>query len=279
MPKRRVTSTCASLAKEYASENSKPIPDVTASLDEKQSWLFSSEWGCVVPSAPDVFISDQAKCKELLDVKPPDGKAPVPYLNTLREDGFLHWVNQRGMQCVNRVTGRFYGLDPLTGLSKAPSATVPPPTTYCVAICANATTGTAACFECVAQAVQSDPSLCPAVDPAEAASILESASNCHYCIAAQNSPVFTRDASGVKALDEDAMAKQVWKCVVGSVHPGMARGTLIGIIALAIGLATIIITVTTWTVIHARRRSSNRNSIKTKTKSLTYPTQPDMAFE
>ncbi len=239
-----MSTSCQDLATRYAKETTKTIPDSSASVDTKSQWLLTQTWGCVVKGQ---VYTTAAECKSYNNLKPPQRPASTvntrpPMFNYLIEDGFLHWVNQRGLQCINRITGKFFGLDPNTGVAKIPSATVTPPQPQCVGACRSVTSDRSACFECINQLIaQSTPATnpCPEVDPTnpENTNLLRDAVNCHECIANQS--------VGVPVTPIDASINSCWSCVTGVIQPPISIQVIIisailGAMVLTVGIVLIV---------------------------------------
>jgi Fe-S oxidoreductase len=96
--------SCANLAKRYALLTGNTIPESNASKQEQKNWLLSSKWTCTKAGSSEIE-PDPTKCPAvatsnlLLRAKK----------NVLYETGFLAWINEAGMKCINQVAGAFYG--------------------------------------------------------------------------------------------------------------------------------------------------------------------------
>jgi len=221
------TVTCKHLAQRYAKELSSAIPASNAATSTREDWLLTQEWGCYIngftgfqtsptcedENDPDV---DTGSNISTLNVRP-------PMLNSLKEEGFLDWVNQRGMQCVNKIIGNFYGLDESTGLAKQPSRTEAGPTPQCWGVCYKATTESSMCFECIKNVLLTQPSLCPSINAASSAddSLLHDCIECHECMGLQGK--FVPLASSPTLPNNDAMVNNAWKCITGDVGSRLSR--------------------------------------------------------
>lgn len=236
-------STCKKLAEQYATESGIAIPPITASVEEKQNWLLISEWGCIPPGTTTVLTSPA--CKDQNDKQSDSTNVTVrpPMLNYLQESGFLHWVNQRGMQCINGMVGRFYGLNTNTGTSNSPGPSVSPPNSRCWGACYLATTESSMCFECVKEVLLADPSVCPALDmhnPANENMVRDSI-GCHECIANQSK--FIQSASSPpNTPDLNAMMNNIWKCITGTVPKSLSDVDIIVIVIISVFVSAVAIT-------------------------------------
>lgn len=223
-------STCADLARLYATQTGDTIPGPTASTDEKNQWLLTQQWGCYDTSGT---FHDATWCQANNDVPPAQtgsstlGSRPA-MINALDENGFLSWVNVRGMQCINRIVGRFYGTNPQTGLVNSPGPSVSPPPSRCWGACQNVTQSSSICFECVAQVLADEPNLCPDVSTAQD---LQSAVTCQQCIG-QQADLIAPQPSVSPAVDPTAVIDNMWECITGTVS-GPWSTTLIVSIAMS----------------------------------------------
>lgn len=235
-----MTTSCQKLAQMYAADTKNPIPSSDASTQAKSDWLLTQEWGCILPGETVFHSNDDGFCTtnnnpEAPPVNTSTALVRPPALNYLKEDGFLHWVNQRGMQCVNRVVGNFYGFNYSTGSANIPSVSVSPPDSQCWASCFQATSESAMCFECVKQVVQTDPSRCPGIDP----NLIQDAVNCQQCIGT---------SQGATPNVND-----MWKCITGSIHPGLSTADIAIIVVVCVFVVTMIIVIAVYyTVIHPK---------------------------
>ncbi len=240
-------STCKQLAERYATEENKPIPPRTASFEEKQAWLYTAKWGCI-PPGESAFVEGLDACKEVNDRPAPTAGSSnlasrPPVLNKLQESGFLHWVNQRGYQCINRLTGTFYGLDEKTGLAKVPGPDQSNVDSKCWGACYQATSASDMCVECVVQQLTDDSSLCPQIDVSDSKNdfLIKEAIACHECIGTQNR--FEQKAgSPAGTADLEKMQDRVWDCLTGSVRAPLSTADLVLIIVGAVFVATVAVT-------------------------------------
>jgi len=251
--------SCKGLAERYAAEENKPIPPSNASQEVKNNWLLIEEWGCIPPGTTEFITRDLClpdpptgpKIRPgMNDPDPPPppasnlGSRP-PVLNVYRESGFLAWVNERGLQCINRIVGNFYGLNTETGQANRPGPSTTPPDSQCWGACYNATTDSEMCFECIKTILTNDPSRCPAIsatNPADENLIRDSIS-CHECIGSQAAFIQSQAQDAApETPDLDAMTENVWRCVTGTVKPGLSETVIILIVVLVVFIAAVALT-------------------------------------
>lgn len=257
-----IMSSCQSLAKRYVRETGNTVPDATASEEAKQLWLLTQEWGCAPPGsqpgtfiAADVCIGSNVTGAEGVNNKAapaPSGDnirstlaTRPPALNVLKEEGFLHWVNQRGFQCINRIVGNFYGLNYNTGLANAPGPSITPPDSQCWGACFNATSDSEMCFECINTVLDQNPSLCPEInvkDPGDE-TLIRDAVSCHECVGSQ-SAFIQSTAPGAQPGDPDnpAILNQVWKCITSTLNPGLTALDIMLIVIAAVIVVAVAVT-------------------------------------
>lgn len=237
-------SSCQSLAQRYAAETNNPIPPRSATTEIKSNWLLKQTWGCKLPNG--TFLDNQQQCFEELGNQPND-QDYKPFINFLQEEGFLAWVNDRGLKCINRIVGRFYGFNEKTGTSNEPSPTVTPPDSQCWGACYNATENSEMCFECVKQVLQSTPSLCPQInvnDPQDD-NLLKDSITCFDCISLSGGFVSIPNTSPVQP-DNDAIIDNLWNCVTGSLPNTLNTTDIILIVLGSIFILSALIFVGVW---------------------------------
>jgi len=205
---------CTDFAKTYGNVPATP----------NKAWLLTSEWGCMDPDTKE--FQKAAWCKENLDVpeRKTTGGDPLPHLNWYKESGFLNYVNIRGMNCINRVLGKFLQKDE-NGDVLIPGPDVPLPEPKCAVICTNVTRQSKMCFECVAQALEENPDLCPdwKNQPKDRDKELYKAIDCQTCVAER-----------AKTVDD------AWRCITGAEDPfELSDAQLAGIIILGIILVVV----------------------------------------
>jgi hypothetical protein len=153
----------------------------------------------------------------------------------LQESGFLAWVNERSMQCINKVTGQINltphqepGLD--HGLQPS----------YCIEECYHARPDSTACFSCIKQTLENPASRlimdgkqpCPALfDPAVGLSsvdtaLIEEAMRCQDGIAANSANLVisntVTDAQGATTFSHEYNTRafeNVWACITARFRP------------------------------------------------------------
>lgn len=222
-------SSCFLLAGRYALENKTPVPDASADEQVKSKWLLQQNWTCWLPgeSAP----RKPEECEDVSSAVPVQSRRPK--FNYLQESGFMDYVNRRGLQCINKITGVTQGLDAETGNVKVADRDTSLPATHCVNECYNVNHESAECFECVASVLQNQPDLCPEAIPL--ATELARAVDCQYCAGFQG-----------QSAPEGKDIEHIWQCITGTVHTsGLSREALMGIIVVAImvGLTGIILAI------------------------------------
>jgi hypothetical protein len=249
LKKKYKMSTCKELAKRYANETKKNIPNRDETDDIKQKWLYQSEWKCYQngefkdPSNCDVCVDVN---NNIVDCKSPSMAKHKPRFNFLNETGFLHWVNQRGFQCINRITGNFFGIDEKSGDTKVPSIDVPYPNALCSDVCFGIQSKKGdKCFECIKNALKSDPSLCPGIniDNEEDKNILHDSVNCHECIGTQSKYFEKTDEKGEKVEDVTKSLHNLWDCIDGVVKDKFPIMYIIYIVIGVIFLIAIVVTI------------------------------------
>jgi hypothetical protein len=118
----------------------------------------------------------------------------APAYRALVEDGFLHWVNERSVKCINRVIGNTLPYYPPQTKTSPAMKNIPflpydarlavhpaisPPLTDCSQYCSRIHPDSQACFDCVTHFLQSHPEVCnfpqPGAYVAGAISVLTSA--------------------------------------------------------------------------------------------------------
>jgi len=236
-------SSCRQLAERYASETGNPIPASDANTEVKQNWLLTSNWGCIPPGQTEVLPSVRCFTENDKDDNKTNVAVRPPVLNYLQETGFLHWVNQRGLQCINRMVGTFYGLNTATGLANRPGPSISPPDVQCWGACFQATTASDMCFECVKETLLANPTICPQLDmtnPANENMVRDSIA-CHECIALQSSFIPLQNAPAATP-DQEAMTNNVWRCITGTVPKRLSTQDIIIIVVVSVFIVTIALT-------------------------------------
>jgi hypothetical protein len=248
-------TSCEKLAKRYAAETGQSIPSKTASAEVRSDWLLTSEWGCYEKGT--TTFHDKTWCLEnnnpaVNPAQEPNGAkvhgtlaTRPPYLNVLNESGFLAWTNSRGLQCINRIVGNFYGLNIQTGLANVPGPSVSPPNSQCWGACFNATSSSETCFECVNQVLTVSPSLCPDINvhnPADE-NIIQESILCHECIGLQGTFIQSKAANATPITpDLTAIINNMWACVEGFVPAPWSTATIVILIVVGVFLVTCILT-------------------------------------
>lgn len=243
-------SSCKILADRYAKEQKLPIPPASASLEEKKKWLYVSQWGCILPgkTLSDFMPNDQFDLKGpcyLQNDKPAPGNqvsstlnARPPVLNYLKETGFLAWVNERGLKCVNKIVGNFFGLNTETGLVNVPSVSVTPMQNQCWGSCQNVTSSSSMCFECINQVLQNTPDLCPDLNPNDPNNekVMSQAVDCHFCVSQQGGYVGTAEVP-----DDNAIMNNIFVCVNSSLSTPLSAAVISVIVIVSVMILTAVI--------------------------------------
>lgn len=241
-------SSCKGLAERYASETGKAIPSSDASFDTKNNWLYTQEWKCILPGTTKVLDHDQCMLEN--DRKPPDRpKSDLatrpPVYNYLEEDGFLAWVNERGLKCINGIVGNYYGLNTKTGNSNTPGPSVSPPNSQCWGTCFKATSDSETCFECINQVLLDDPTRCPSINPKnpDDQTLMRDAVSCHECVGIQGGFIQSKAANAKPGdPDLDAMLTQIWRCITGKVGGGFSSTDIIVVVVASVFVLAVAIT-------------------------------------
>lgn len=256
-----MSTSCKRLAQLYAADpGGQPIPASTESAETRMDWLLTQTWGCILPGQtladfhPADFSNPNDFCKQNNNAAksppPAEGKGGAsnamtrpPVYNYLKEDGFLHWVNQRGLQCVNRIVGNFYGLNTETGNANFPSVSVTPPDSQCWGSCFQVNSTSEICFQCVVDQLTVNPSQCPELDASNPATrqLIQDAVNCHECIGSQTTFI-PLDASQPNVPNQTAIVDNMWKCITGQVNPPLSTADIVIIVVVCVFVAVIALT-------------------------------------
>lgn len=249
-------TSCQRLANSYANRaEGQPLPSADADDQVRQNWFYRAQWGCLDPQGqfrPDTNPTGQfpqtGYCYENYDppAANPNSTTNVsgvfrrpPPLNKLQEEGFLAWVNERGRQCINKITGKFYGLDPNTGLVKEPDQNTPPPPVNCAGICLTATTDSDQCFQCIASVLEKDPTQCPALAAEKEFTVtdmLKESLGCMECIGDRSVKYSDNEAENRKqSLD------QVWNCLTGNVSAPLSTDAILAIVLVSVLVVTVLV--------------------------------------
>jgi len=242
-------SSCQKLAQRYVKETGKSIPAETADYITKSNWLYVQQWGCILPGdATKTFHkNDQFDlngfCYQTNNNSPPAAPASSlkqrpPVLNSLQETGFLAWANQRGLQCINRIVGNFYGLNTDTGLVNAPGPSITPPQNQCWGACQNVTTNSTMCFQCINQVLLANPSLCP-INPnnPDDENLIADSISCHNCVGLQGS--FVQMANKTPGTpDDNAIINNMWVCITSGLSAPLSATVIVLIAIFAVMIIT-----------------------------------------
>jgi hypothetical protein len=265
-----MSSSCQKLADRYVAETGKTIPAANAPLQERSDWFLTQQWGCILPgetvadfhprtsSDPATDFCLKNNNAEKSTVGTSNALVRPPVYNYLKEDGFLDWVNQRGMKCINKIVGNFYGLNTATGNVNAPGPSITPPDSQCWGACFEVTSTSEMCFECVNQTLTQNPSLCPAIDISKPddQELVRDAVNCHECIGTQGI------TNSVGATNETVIDNMT-KCLNGTIHPPLSTADIVSIVIGAIFIMVIIIVLAVYYgLIHPKILKQEQERIK-----------------
>ena len=159
---------CVTLVKLYVAENvNKPVPirDIdTTDADWqtlREEWLKTDEWTCYDPISKNFTINCENVEEPVYFIHntEPEERRPIVYKGKarsfLKQTGFMNWINQRGGQCINHVTGLLTPYDKEWNFL-TPSQTVGHPLRYCTKECLRYTSTSDPCFVCVKKVLE-DP--------------------------------------------------------------------------------------------------------------------------
>jgi hypothetical protein len=259
---------CQNLATRYASETGIAIPGSSASVDARGVWLLQQSFGCVLPNGTVSYAipPDPAACENISTFVSPYTFEGVPRTQ-LKESGFLAWVNERGMQCINRLTGVF------TDVANIPNVSVSQPMTYCNTACYNVLAGNQTCLQCIKQILE-DPAnnlqdACPALYNSTSiktvdTDLMNDSLSCHACIGNNSNnltiPVETV-VDGVNVLSSkynESAFNMVWGCVTGSFPSQLSVGAIIGIVIACIIVVLAIILGVYYGLQHAQKVKADK---------------------
>lgn len=255
---------CVDLAKEYALSMGKPIPRTNSSIDTKVDWLLTNKWCCqiddVVNGKKDYIECHKETCAHHVITIPKVGQqkedvnlkgAPLTYL---KETGFLAWTNERGMQCINKVTGLITNYNRADGVPyKEADLTNEYKPSHCTNVCNNLQPNSDTCFECIKHAIEDDTKhfiqgICPALYngttiPIVDTKLIKDSVACHSSIAdhsknATKTTSYIDDNSKARYKTEynpDAF-ENMWGCITGDFPVRFSIGGYIGITILVVFL-------------------------------------------
>lgn len=182
--------SCKNLADSYVKAGN---PDYTnlKSSNAQRDWLLKETWECTDGGVKYPAGSSQCKNKKL---------------TTLKEEGFLPYVNQRGYQCIHRITGKFYDTDS-NGNAKIPDIDNEPPVVNCVAACRRARPGSETCFACITNTLIRNPERCPDLSMPRDEALLKEAVSCQACMGSAGTA--TEDTMG--CVTGDTEHEKLWE--------------------------------------------------------------------
>lgn len=197
-------STCKELVDKYVKETGKTLPLKSDTIENKQNWLYTNQWGCIPPGKTmNDFTTDKEECGKYYDKITSKLSDHLPIYNTLKEDGFMNWVNERGLKCVRKVTGQFFGNNPETGKLNMPSKDQKFPEAFCAVPCYKTTKDSKECFDCIEQVLSKNPDMCPEVG--NDITLLKNAVICQDCVGDQ-----LRDT-------QESTLNEVWVCLTSKL--------------------------------------------------------------
>lgn len=262
--------SCRKLAERYVRDFPlRPIPEASAPVNpDRAAWLLEQKWCCLVDTQGTVSC-DPAVCAR---------NAPS---TILRESGFLAWVNERSLQCINKVTGQI-NLTP----HKEPGLVNGLQPSYCIEECYHATPDSKGCFACVKQVLENpasrlvidDQQPCPALfDPALGlvsvdTDLIEESMRCQDCIASNSAnlvmsePITDQQGNTTFSHEYNTRAfENIWACVTGRFKLDFAptRVVILGLMLLCI-IAALVIEIR----IFRRRHQKNAKSDQIKPSFL-----------
>ena len=247
---------CKKLAAKYAA-NHTPIPSSDTDIQTRMDWLLTQEWGCVQNGTE---YYDSTICDDT------DDRNLSHHLSKtrLKEAGFLHWVNTRGMQCINKLTGVINTL-PVDqhGHYQIPGKDVAYPETYCSGPCYNANPDSDSCFECVKKTLENTDlrvgDLCPDLyDGSNKVDVdlMKESLECHSCIAQKsknlqistvvhdpncktrtstNAEVSIHGGCDTYTTTVNPVAfENIWGCITGDFPVVWSTGGIIGVVILCL---------------------------------------------
>lgn len=239
---------CDALAVQYASETGVKNPSDVTVNSERASYLKSrSYWTCNVPGTNEIVkvtdSQDEAAvakiCKNYHAALPTDQLHPSrPPLYLYQEEGFVPWVNDHGMRCINSVTGVFHGVNTKPTYTDPDSKTTiyqgaplearhRPAPAQCSEPCFRVTGASDECFTCVAAAIVQTPALCAPTfvgkTAEEIAATLKEAVTCTSCVGKRAIQINKHGARDKDLTDPAVMqelqalqAEHCWDCVLGA---------------------------------------------------------------
>ena len=247
-------STCRELSEQYAKETGINTPASNAPIyPDRSDWLLTQTWSCQFEESKGVYkeSSDKKVYDNIAVTVPATGDQPsdttvlgVP-MTILQEDGFLDWVNQRGMGCINKVTGIVNTHPYGDGVPYTePDIDTPYPVSRCSSACYNVSADQETCFECVKNALEQNEltKLCPALYNGDTiktvdTSVMKKSLGCHTCIATNSHGLTVAtshiDENGHLAFEttyDPTGFDRIWGCVTGNVSTPLSEGAIVGII-------------------------------------------------
>lgn len=258
--------SCELLAKAYASDTGIAIPN-GASLDDRARWLLTQSWGCVINGQvePDTTVCNNTP------VQVGNFTTTGVPLTVLQEAGFMAWVNDRGMKCINRLTGIY--------VETLPDSKVPQPKVYCVGACYNVLPGQTACFECIKQTLENPENkldtACPALYNGSTitnvdTSLMQASLQCHSCIANNSNDLLIPTQTvvdGQTVLGQQynpSKFENIWWCV--SPTYTLSVGAIIGIV---IGVIVFVIAIVVLSVLLSQRARKRKEQKLQKMSTLS----------
>ena len=185
--------SCKNLADSYVKAGN-PGYSKLKTASAEQDWLLKETWECTVGGVK--YPSGSSQCKN-------------QKLTTLKEEGFLPYVNQRGYQCIHRITGKFYDTDS-DGNAKIPGAlekNYEPPVVHCVAACRRARPNSETCFACITNTLIKNPEKCPELVMPRDESLLKEAVTCQACMGSAGTN--TEDTMG--CITGNTSHEKIWE--------------------------------------------------------------------
>ncbi len=267
--------TCVQLANKYATLTNKPIPASTDTVDNRSEWLLTRTYCC--QGSDQIIDCDVSACAQKEEQVGNVTVKGVP-LTIIREDGFLHYVNTIGLQCINKLTG-IIDRTPVTDGQPyvPPGPTKGFPKTYCTSECMNTTNGSNTnCFQCIVAALN-DPNnaddlkgVCPSVTAEEMAEAV----TCQSCIGQRWSGLVKTTSSMVNGnlvysqSFVESSFNNIWTCITG--ENGLSPGAIAGIVIGCLAFVGIIVGFCVYWFVYRKRKLAKANA--NLNNSATLPT-------
>ena len=268
---------CQQLAATYASSTAHPIPATDADIETVRGpWLITRQFGCQ-PSPDFVINMNTDECAAVMQPAAAGPGQTTAFVSAgaplviIQETGFLAWVNERGLQCINKVTGLVNRAPVVNGTPyKDPGIDKAFLPTFCNKECYNVLPDQIGCFECVKAALENPANdlteTCPALwngsTPVDTG-LMQQSLQCHACIANKSASLVTttstQDSKGNTVYSQtynEGSFNNIWTCVTGD--NGLSAGAIAGI---TLGIAAFLALVIGLSVYFAKKRKKQSQSV------------------